>query len=166
MKGFYVSRRLGVLALVLVCAGLAVSAAGASAATRSGSTVKTMHFLDLTTSFGESGAQNQMPKAGDRFWFHDEVYTWQGAHRGAHVGHVNIVATVVAPNVAYITAVATLPGGTLSISGENNFAATGDRLAIVGGTGAYAGARGELITRDIGNPETSNKTDITIRLSA
>lgn len=106
---------------------------------------------------------NQPPKPGDRFWFHDEVYTWQGAHRGAHVGHVNVLVTMLARNTGYLTGVATLPGGTLSVSGENRFDSRGDTLAVVGGTGAYAGARGEVITRDIGK---TNKTDITIHLSA
>jgi hypothetical protein len=129
--------------------------------------VKTLHFLDVSTSFGASIPTNQMPKAGDRFWFHDEIYTWKGTGRGVHVGHANVVATMLAPGVGEITGVASLPGGTLSIVGENHFGSRSQTLAVVGGTGVFAGARGEITVRDLGRDvETSTNSDITIRLSA
>jgi hypothetical protein len=61
-----------------------------------------------------------------------------------------------------ITGVAHLPGGTLSVVGLASKSPI-SRFAIVGGTPAYATARGELIVRNIGG-ENSNLSADTVQL--
>ena len=56
------------------------------------------------------------------------------------------------------------PGGTLDALGQNNFNRPVNTFSIVGGTGRYATARGEVIVRSLGNPQTSNTSAITVRI--
>jgi hypothetical protein len=67
-------------------------------------------------------------------------------------------------NVGELSAVAYYPGGTLDALGQNNFNSSVNTFAIVGGTGIYATARGEVIVRNLGSPQTSNMSAITVRL--
>jgi dirigent-like protein len=59
--------------------------------------------------------------------------------------------------------VAYLPGGTLMIFGDNSLSARSQKLSVIGGTGIYATARGELLVRNIGGENTNNSA-ITVRL--
>ena len=149
-------RRLPLLALSAVCAGaLALSASAA------GPPTTTLQFMDITTSFSAT-SNAQVAKLGDTFTFHDTVYKWNGRKRGAAVGHVDVLGEALNASVTRVSAVATLPGGTLVIFGDTG-AGNGSQLAVVGGTGSYAGARGELLVHGIAGPN-SNKSAITIRL--
>ena len=107
---------------------------------------------------------NEPPKPGDQFWFHSEFYKWKGARRGAHIGHVDTLGTFLGTgsNLVQITAVAYLPGGTISVLGNagNGRVIT---LAVVGGTGAFATARGEVSIRNIGGQNSNTSAD-TVRL--
>jgi hypothetical protein len=150
--------------LAALSAGLAGSVAHAAPAAGSGKPTLTWHYLEIHTSFAATIPLNRIEhaKLGDRFWSHIELYKWNGTKPGAHVGHGDLTAVVLTPHVDEITGVAYLPGGTLTIVGE----ATDQRVntvPIVGGTGIYATARGEVITRDLGGPN-SNKNADTIRL--
>ena len=122
----------------------------------------TLRFLEVQTQFGGSIPQNQQPRPGDRFWFHSEFYRWHLAKRGANIGHADTTAVVLPGGVVQVTGVAALPGGTVSVVG--NAADKGAfRLAVVGGTGAYATARGEVVIRGIGG-EGSPKSSDTLRI--
>ncbi len=147
-----------------VCAFLATSAAQAATPRGPGKPDVTINFLEIQTTFGGTVSQNEPPKPGDRFWFHSEFYKWNGAKRGAHIGHVDTIGTFLGTpsNLVQITAVAYLPGGTISVLGNagNGRLIT---LAVVGGTGAYATARGEVSIRNIGG-QNSNMSADTVRL--
>jgi hypothetical protein len=157
-------KRLMVLAAtaLLAVAFVVGSASAAGGAAGPGKPSVVLHFLDITTSFSAS-FQNRPPRLGDQIAFRDNIYRWQGVHRGALVGHANITAAVIAPNLARLSAVAYLPGCTLEVFGDNNFNSNSQTLAVIGGTGTLAGARGEVLTRSLGGPN-SNRTAITIRL--
>ena len=66
-----------------------------------------------------------------------------GKSKGVVVGYDSIAITVVKPPKARATVHVTLPGGTLTVSGAYDLAVSGtQRLQVVGGTGAFRGARG------------------------
>jgi len=128
-----------------------------------GNPTLTLHFLEIQTSFATTFSQfSQRPKLGDRVWFHSELYRWNGGKRGAHAGHTDGTVVILTPNLGEVDAVGYLPGGTLTVAGQSHNQRT-DTFAIVGGTGAFATARGEVIVRSIGNPN-GNKSSDTIRI--
>lgn len=147
-----------------VCFFVATSAAQAATPRGPGKPNITISFLEIQTTFGGTVSGNEPPKPGDRFWFHSEFYKWKGAKRGAHIGHVDTLGTFLgsSSNLVQITAVAYLPGGTISVLGNagNGRVIT---LAVVGGTGAYATARGEVSIRNIGGQNSNTSAD-TVRL--
>ena len=153
--------RLPLFTLLLV---VALGALVALPATAASPPTTTLQFLGVPTSFNFSGNPdpNVPPKLGDIFSFHLALYKWNGYHRGAAAGGVNVVNTSLTPNLDRVSAVAHLAGGTLVIEGDS-YGNGGVRLAVTGGTGIYAGARGEVITKNIGGPNGS-KSAITIRL--
>ena len=69
---------------------------------------------------------------------------------------------MIAPNLTRLSAVAYLPGGTLLVFGDNAFNSPSQKPVVIGGTGVYATARGELFTRSLG--QNTNNTAITVRL--
>jgi hypothetical protein len=151
------------LALLLAAAGLlsAVAAPGAPAAGPGKPTV-VLQFVDVTTAFA-STFDNRPPHLGDQLSFHDDIYRWHGTKRGTLAGHANITAVVIGPNLARLSAVAYLPGGTLVVYGDNFFNTNTQKFAVIGGTGIYATARGELFVRNLGG-DNSNTSAITARL--
>lgn len=147
-----------VLAVLATALALAATAAGAGP----GAPTLTMRFLEVQTQFGGSFSANQEPRPGDRVWFHSELYRWKGSKRGAHLGHTDTTAIVLPGGIVQVTGVGTLPGGTVSVEGLAGNRGT-FKLAVVGGTGVYATARGEVVIRSIGG-ETSNTSADTLRL--
>jgi hypothetical protein len=97
---------------------LAASSAQAATSPALGKPTLTLNFLDVQTSAGGTGSENTAPKPGDRFWFHSEFYKWKGVKRGAHIGHVDATITFLPSGVGQLTAVAYLPGGTISVLGN------------------------------------------------
>jgi hypothetical protein len=152
-------------AVVVMFAVLATSAAAHTATSSGpGKPTITLNLLDVQANSAATGSQNQRPKLGDRFWFHNNTYKWNGTKRGALVGHTDGTVVVLAGSLAELSAVAYLPGGTLDALGQDNFNSPVNTFAVVGGTGIYATARGEVIVRSLGNPQNSNMSAITIRL--
>jgi hypothetical protein len=148
-----------------VCAVLLPTAAVSAAAhglAGPGKPSVTMHFLEIQTKFAATIPQNQAPKLGDRFWFHSEFYNWNGTRRGTHLGHGDASAVFLTGGIIQLTGIASLPGGTLTVLGESG-PQGGSTLAVVGGTGVYAGARGEVVIQNIGG-ENSNESADTVRL--
>jgi hypothetical protein len=153
-----------VFLLLAAAALLAPAAASAgSKATGPGKPTVVLHYLDVTTSFAVSFPENREPKFGEQFGFTDDIYRWNGKKRGALVGHANILATEIGNGLSMLSAVAHVPGGTLVIYGDNVDSARTQRFAVIGGTGIYATARGELIVQNIGG-EDSNNSAITVKL--
>ena len=150
------------LLLLLASAAVASLLPVAASAAGPGKPTVVLQFLDVSTSFTSTSGGNT-ERFGDQFAFHDDIYRWNGTKRGALIGHADITATIIAPNMSRLSAVAHLPGGTLVVFGDNVNSARTQVLPVIGGTGIYATARGELIARNIGG-ENSNNTAITIRL--
>jgi hypothetical protein len=149
--------------LLLVAGALStVSVASAAAPASPGKPSVTIRVLEVQTRFGGTISTNAPPKPGDQIWLRSEFYRWHGATRGAHVGHVDVVGIFSPTDTLIITGTASLPGGTLSVVGvagqQRVFS-----LPVVGGTGIYATARGEVTIRGIGGPNSNLSAD-TIRL--
>jgi len=146
--------------VMLAALAAALLAANVAAGAGPGRPTIAMQFLEVQTQFG--GTNNGEPQPGDRFWFHSEFYKWKGGKRGAHLGHADSMATVIHGGIVEVNGVGTLPGGTVSVAGL-----AGDRgaftLAVVGGTGAYATARGEVTIRGIGGADSNTSAD-TLRI--
>ncbi len=157
-------KRLALLVAVSGLLPLATSVAQAAGPRSPGKPTITLNFLDVQTNSAFTGSQNQRPKLGDRAWFHNNSYKWKAGKRGALVGHTDGTVVVLAGSLGELSAVAYLPGGTLDALGQNNFNSPVNTFSIVGGTGRYATARGEVIVRSLGNPQNSNKSAITVRL--
>jgi hypothetical protein len=147
-------------ALVIV---LAVAASPGSALTRP----QTFSVLSVTESFQQIGDFNfeRAPQAGDRFTFTDGLYKWAGRKRGARVGHAEVLCTFTKASrsepfsaFALCSGGFFLPAGQVLIEGFLRFTdGPGDfQIPVVGGTGAYANARGYAHVRDIGPQDTDN----------
>jgi len=143
-------KKLSLLAATAVAALAPAAALAAPAASGPGKPTVVLQFLDVSTAFQASFPDNMAPAFGDRFAFTDDVYFWHGRKRGALCGHANITADVIGPNLSRLSAVAHLPGGTLIIYGDNVNDARAQTFAVIGGTGRYATARGELHVRNLG----------------
>jgi len=153
--------KLPLFTLLLV---VALGALVALPATAASPPTTTLQFLGVADSFNFSGNPdpNAPLKLGDVFSFHITLYKWNGYHRGAASGGVNVASEALNAQLGRVSAVAHLPGGTLIIAGDS-YGNGGVHLAVTGGTGSYVGASGEVISRNIGGPNT-NKSAITIRL--
>ena len=102
------------------------------------------HFVDL----GDAGLS-----VGDHAVFRS-VFKTPG---GANAGDVNVVCTLVSKTAARCEATARLQRGTLELSGLFNITSPDIRLAIVGGTGVYDRARGQLSSHHL-NGDVSRDT--------
>lgn len=141
---------------------LAVGSTTSAGAAGRGSPSATLSFLDAQTQFVSNIPEAQAPKLGDQFWTHEEFFRWNGAKRGSHLGHADGHAVVMPGGMVEYTGIAVLPGGTVAVLGEIGQQGT-FTLVVVGGTGAYAAARGDVTVRSIGGAD-SNKSADTLRL--
>jgi hypothetical protein len=154
--------RAGVLLIVVAVSVVIVTAAvgangGGVTTIRLVEKDKAFHFVDNAPL----GGQNRPPSMGDQFVFTSELLTRSGKHAG--ILHATCTVTAGGRNtVSTCFGTFGLKGGQLAamttIVGETKK----DRIAIVGGTGIYAGARGEVISVDRG--ENTPYSDDTIRL--
>ena len=116
---------------------------------------------DVRPTGGWSG--NSAPSLGQGFIVLSDLYKWKGNARGAWAGTLNASCTFVfiAPNgfsfKAQCNATANLAGGKLSILGQ--YYGSPSLIPIVGGTGAYTGAKGYVRLLNIGPEESSNSAD-------
>src|SRR5579864_1858427 len=156
------------MGFALVCAlvGALMSVGGSSGSVKP----QTIRLLEIDNSFAGIGGyslnSNRPPGPGEGFAFGGIVYKWASAKRGAAVGHLAAMCTVVTKTVALCNGAIFLPGGKLELltpSNLNNDTAPTD-IAIVGGTGAYVGAQGYMHSTTIGGPD-SNKSSLVIHLT-
>lgn len=152
----------GVVLASLVLAALAVAAT-------SGAVVKpqTINLLEVQTSFVGTGGLDESfsgpPKVGQGFVLGSDFYKWNGTKRGAHYGTLQVLCTITTvgekPGQAseVCTGAALLPGGQITIAGVIKQSNLFD-LPIVGGTGVYAGARGYVRVKSIGDSNNSADT--------
>jgi hypothetical protein len=99
-------------------------------------------------------APKHTPTKGDKVWeksrLRNDVAQF-GRPKGALVGSDVGVNTILSNNPprAKVTGIVTLPGGTMRFEGTLNANATRADIRVVGGTGAFAGARGTLEVRSL-----------------
>ena len=136
-----------------------INLASASAAPKP----QTISFLEVNTSFigigGYNGASNAPPAPGQGFGFTSTLFKWAGAKKGVPLGHDQVLCTVLSEDLstgsvqAQCAATNFFPGGTIQLAGSTNFANPVTNVAVVGGTGIYAGAEGTATIRNIGGRE-------------
>ena len=108
-------------------------------------------FVDLN--------HNQRPDVGDVFMGTSDLYWWAGSKRGARAGRLEAMCTLAAEAAGHCQATAYLPAGSIQLQGYVSFASSTVRVAIVGGAGRYAGARGTFSSRNIGGENSGNSAD-------
>jgi hypothetical protein len=153
---------LGVVFLCVVGLTSSVALASASAAPKP----QTISFLEVNTSFigtgGYNAASSAPPAPGQGFGFTSILFKWAGAKKGAPLGHDQVLCTVLGEDLskgsveAQCAATNFLPGGTIQLAGSTNFANPVTHVAVVGGTGIYAGAEGTATIRNIGGQNSSS----------
>ena len=109
------------------------------------------------------GSEQGPPKPGDGFVSTSGLYKWAGRTRGARIGRDEVTCTFLRVSAteqhfsadAHCTAEAFLPAGTILIEAILHFTDGPGRfeVPVIGGTGAYANARGFVRVRDLGNGE-------------
>jgi hypothetical protein len=154
-----------VRAVALLIALSVVSAVVAAAATAKDSAVTTIRLVEkeMAGRFVDNpprGGENKPPSIGDVFAFTSELLTRSGKHAG--MLYATCTVTLGGKNgVSTCFGTYALKGGQLqgmtTLVGEPRT----QRIAIVGGTGIYAGVRGEVTSVNRGNSPLS---DSTIRL--
>jgi len=114
---------------------------------------------------GNAFDNNGPPSLGARFAFTNGLYKWAGRKRGARVGRIEGLCTITKLDLAaqsatvFCTATIFLPAGRLEAATTLRFAQNGGptfRIPILGGTGAYTGARGYLKSTNLGESDNSN----------
>jgi hypothetical protein len=141
------------LAVVLLWA--AVVTATASGTRSRGASV--LHFYENAGQrvFIDNAPKGRNPSVGDVFVYTNPVFT----RHGGRVGSDHRVCTVVGPLVFACGGTLQLPNGQLMLQSLGTAAADTSE-AVVGGTGAFVGARGLLTTHSTGKRTT---IDITLQ---
>ena len=162
----------GVALLGALAVAVPLVAAPASAIDRP----QTLSVLEIDESDASTNLGfdfERLPKPGDRFAFKSGIYKWAGTKRGARIGHDEGICTFVRvvggeQNLSidgHCAASIWLPSGSVLVEGFVRFAegpVTAD-IPVVGGTGAYANARGFMHIRDLGNGDIGH-TSLTLHL--
>jgi hypothetical protein len=120
---------------------------------------------DVNLGPGTGFDENGPPTLGNRFAIASTLYKWAGRKRGARVGRLDGLCTVTKLDVAarsatvFCDATIYLPAGQLVAVATLNFSERSGptfQVPIVGGTGAYAGARGFVKVTSLGDSDNSN----------
>lgn len=156
------AKRFGAISLCAVGLVLLGGLGSASAAPRP----QTISFLEVNTSFigtgGYNAASSGPPAPGQGFGFTSTLFKWAGVKKGTPLGHDQVLCTVLSEDLstgsvqAQCAATNFLPGGTIQLAGSTNFANPVTNVAVVGGTGVYAGAQGTATIRNIGGQNSSS----------
>jgi hypothetical protein len=104
------------------------------------------------------------PTLGDQYIFTDGLYQWKGPKRGKRIGTTHGIATITSPTTAFFTGTMTLPGGQIQGAGYFSFTAHLETIIVLGGTGRYNNAGGEVTITKLGG-ENSNNSSLVIRLA-
>jgi len=150
LSGANAGRMRCAVALTLGALAVALPAQGAP---RAESRVMTIRLVSITTEFKVlvDMAPKQQYGKGDVIWakstLRNEVAQF-GKAKGAIVGHDVSTYTVVSETKGDVKVTATLLGGTLRAAGRSGEEKV-ERIAVRGGTGVFAGARGVMETSEI-----------------
>ena len=143
------------LALLAVPAAAALAVAGLSTAAAAPSKARTFSVLESNLQLSAidlpptQGTESDPPSRGDMVVFTKRLSTPSGKRAGL----MHVVCTVTVPRPSLETSLFqcdgtyALRGGTLAISHGGPISARTLRLAVTGGTGAYAGARGTIVSQ-------------------
>ncbi len=113
-------------------------------------------------------AFDREPTPGDRFAFTDYLFKWAGKKRGARVGRLEGLCTFTQINTsggfhatAHCDATFFLPAGQIAVTGFVTFreGPLNFDIPVIGGTGAYANARGFVHNRDLGTGESGKSNN-------
>ena len=115
------------------------------------------NLIDVDQSGGRG------PTLGDQYIFTDGLYQWQGTRRGKRVGTTHGIATITSPTTAFFTGTMSLPGGQIQGAGYFSFIAHVETIIVLGGTGRYRNAGGDVTITKLGG-ERSNNSSLVIRL--
>ena len=151
-----------------------LSLAVASASALSGPRTFSLLEIDESDASVNLGFDFQrLPRPGDQFAFKSGLYKWAGAKRGARVGRdeghctfVRVAGNEQHPLLdAHCAASFFLPGGSVLAEAFLRLpeGALNADVPVIGGTGAYAGARGVVHLRDLGNGDLG-RTSLTFHL--
>jgi hypothetical protein len=151
-----------------VLAAAAAAALVVSAATLAAGNGRVIRFLEVDNSRADTfidADHNNTESTGDIFMGSFVLYSWaKGGGRGERMGHARVMCTFRGASSAYCTGTFVLPGG--SVVGESfiHFSNAPIKIPVIGGTGAYVGARGTFTSRNIrDNGDVSLSADV-IRL--
>lgn len=152
--------------LTAVAVLVAFAIAAALATTGSAASGQTLRFRDkqLTFALEPQGP----PTVGTRLILTKALFN-RGAQfgrpSGARVGSAEIICTVVSKTRAQCTVTAHVPTGQIVAMGamELTDRLSSNHFALVGGAGAFAGARGEIDSRDVN--QSSSLVDIHLAAS-
>jgi hypothetical protein len=130
-------------------AAVFVLAATAAPAKESGRVIRFIEVDNERADVFTDADHNNRPSFGDSFAGSLVLYAWaEGGGRGKRIGHAKTMCSFMSGNGAFCQGTFFLPGGT--IEGQSYIKLTNKiTVAVVGGTGAYAGARGTFTSRQI-----------------
>jgi hypothetical protein len=141
----------------LVGAGLALAAAGGQ---------KTLRFLEVSRPadarlVDHNGNRRRDP--GDVYMSSSDLFRWADSKRGASMGRLQTVCILASRTTGNCTGTFSLTGGTIRTLGYVDFDDVVREVAVVGGSGVYAGAQGTFIAEQQGRPSAGRAVG-TIRL--
>ena len=166
-------KRLGVLGAVIVVVALAVAAVnpalgasrhGSASTASGGHDHKTIRVIAAFTEF-DANIDVGTPglSLGDEVVFSGDLL-----RAGVKVGRVGVVCTFVSTQnadrvEAQCPGTAILPGGQITIQGTIVNRSLNFTLPITGGSGRYARAQGQMVSRDVSTP-TQPQVELTFQL--
>ena len=149
-------KTLAALTLVLVATLVPVAGSGAAGGS---SRIDVLEVENFATDRFVDRDHDQHPDAGDVLMGTSDLYWWAGGKRGARAGRLEVICTLAGEDAGHCQATAFLPAGSIQLQGYVNFASAVPRVAIVGGTGRYEGARGTFSSRHIGGEASGKSAD-------
>ena len=143
------------LATIVLSVGALLLPLGASGAPGNSMTIR---LLSFTTGQGVwlDRAPKRVASKGDVLWVRDVLRNELpqfGRPKNAVVGSDHATVTFVSQHVTLLKSRIRLPGGTLQVQARGRAGKT-SRLSVVGGTGAFAYARGRVYVETL-NPSGS-----------
>lgn len=156
-------KKLAVLAVPAALAAILIAISPTSAVTKP----ETLVLRGLPERFEplQGFSADGLPSTGAQAVFTEQLHQLKGRKVGARVGRTEGLCTVIgtwknshrAP--AYCAVSLSLPDGKILVAGFGPFPVgpSGSTVPIVGGTGAYANARGYVKVRDLPGFKTNNE---------